>query len=233
MSKGIFFSVLAIFLHLLLNGQNVINVTSGKTTINLLEEVSLKEQFLDSKFEMGKVVFQDGSVSNALMNYNLLLNGIIFVDKSENTLLLKDIQEINYISYGKRMFIPYKNLILELIHSYSDNIALLLERKITIKDNKKEGLYGDPMETSAYTNVTSYTIGRSYKDFTNQVDVDIIQRYSYYIKKNDQIIKIQKVKDLMQIFPDKKNVLVDYINNSKLDPSRIDDLDKIILFCIN
>lgn len=213
--------------------QNSINVISEKSTINLLEEVSLKEQFLDPEFISGKVFFKDGSVSSALLNYNLLLNTILFVGDNDIALTLSELNKISLVSYGKHKFIPYNNSFMEIVGSYKNDVILLLDRKVKVKDNKKVGLYGDSMETSAFTNITSYDNKIMYRDFSHQINIDIIQNYSYYICVKSKFYKIQRVKDILKIFPEKKDSVLDYINNNNLKPSIIFDLDKIISYCTN
>lgn len=239
-------TILLLFNFILLNGygqEKIATVTSEKTRINLIESVSLKSQFLDSLFYKGRVIYNNGKSSSALMNYNLLDNSIYFLDKDKKLLKLIGLNSINSINYAKRFFYVFNGEVYEQLYS-SEKISLLLKLKTHIKNNNvAKGPYGTTLEPSSietYSTSTSYD-NFDYNDYIlgynsskkDKINIDILLNKDYYLQVNGKLKKISKVRDLVKLFPSKKNDLYNYINDNNLVISKEQDLIKLVTYCIN
>lgn len=222
-------------------GQEKINtVVSDKTKINLIETLSLKSQFLDTLFYAGRVYFTDGKSSIAQMNYSLLDNGIYFLDKEKRLLKMVGLDKIKNISYSNRFFYVLNNEIYERLYT-SQNYTLLLKRKSVIKNNDEvKGPYGISLETSSTSSYSSVsesigkgnTLGEDYNR-KDKINVDITLNKYYYIFYNNKLSGIYKVRDLIKIFPTKKDSIKTYINDNKIDISKEQDFIKLVSFCVD
>ncbi|NVO11591.1 MAG: hypothetical protein HXX16_16635 [Bacteroidales bacterium] len=222
-------------------GQEKINtVVSDKTKINLIETLSLKSQFLDTLFYSGRVYFSDGKSNIAQMNYSLLDNGIYFLDKQKRLLKMVGLDKIKNISYSKRFFYVINNEFYEQLFT-SQNYSLLLKRKSVIKNNDEaKGPYGISLETSSTSSYSSIsesygkgtTLGENYNK-PDKINVDITLNKYYYILYNDKLTGIYKVRDLMKIFPAKKDSIKAYMNDNKIDISNEQDFIRLVSFCVN
>ncbi|MHC1703351.1 MAG: hypothetical protein AB9846_05535 [Tenuifilaceae bacterium] len=224
--------VLSISLNVL--SQSSIHVYSENSTINVVEEIPLKKQFLDSVFYQGNVVFKDGSVSSAPLNYNLVLNEISFIDGESKLMALDITSNIVYISYHNRLFIPFNKSVIEQIQSYDGDVSLFVKRTTKIKESSVTGPYGIKMDPSqVYKLIPKPVAGRSLNsfEFINDIEVDVTMETSYYIKSKGKINKISRVKDISKLFPNKKESMLNYINEQKLNISNAEDLIKLIAYC--
>jgi len=217
-------------------GQNDIKVVTDKSSLDIKEQVPLRNQFLDTMFYQGRVYFKNGGTSGALMNYNLLNNGILFVDREKKLLVLDGLENISMITYSKRIFIPFDGKILEQIYSYKNDIALLLKRKTYI-DKNTTGPYGikmDPSETERVTALDGFVLhSKYYKELKSEIEVTVTMELDYYLKINDKIKPVSKIKDLKKLFPNKKDSILSFIQEKNLNINDANDLNKLIKFCID
>ncbi|MHC1703352.1 MAG: hypothetical protein AB9846_05540 [Tenuifilaceae bacterium] len=217
-------------------GQNDIKVYTDKSSLDIKEQIPLRNQFLDTMFYQGRVYFKNGGTSGALMNYNLLNNGILFVDKEKKVLILDGLENISMITYSKRVFLPYEGSVLEQIHLYKNDIALLLKRK-TYVDKHTTGPYGikmDPSETERVAALDGFVLhSKYYQELKSEVNITVTMELQYFLKINDKIKPVSKIKDLKKLFPNKKDSLLDYIHEKNLNMGNVNDLNQLIKFCIN
>lgn len=217
-------------------GQNDLKVVTDKSSIDIKEQVPLRNQFLDTMFYQGRVYFKSGGTSGALMNYNLLNNGILFVDKEKKLLVLDGLENISMITYSKRIFIPFNDNVLEQIYSYKNDIALLLKRKTHI-DKHTTGPYGikmDPSETERVAALDGFVLhSKFYQELKSEIDITVTMELEYFIKINDKIKPVSKIKDLKKLFPNKKDSILSFIQEKNLNINNANDLDRLIRFCID
>ena len=208
-------------------------VSIEKNRFNLVEEMTLKDQMLDPVFYMGKVIFKDGTHTETYLNYNLLTNGIYFLDNDNNAYQLAGLPEIAAISYGKRTFIPINSKeIAEVIQSLTGGDELLLNRKTEIKSSAdNRGAYGASTITSSVARINTWDDAGAYKQIDRSINVDITLKKMYLIKKGNKIININRMRDLRKLYPDKWESLKDFVQTNNLKFNRQDDVIKIISFC--
>ena len=146
-------------------------VSIEKNRFNLVEEMTLKDQMLDPVFYMGKVFFKDGTHTETYLNYNLLTNGIYFLDNDNNAYQLAGLPEIAAISYGKRTFSPINSKeIAEVIQSLTGGDELLLNRKTEIKSSAdNRGAYGASTITSSVARINTWDDAGAYKKSTGPI----------------------------------------------------------------
>lgn len=107
----------------------------NKMSFNLVEELDLYDQHLDTVYYYGTVNFRDNAIAKAYLNYNLITNSILFLDEQNVMLELDKLYLIKNITYGFRTFIPYNDKeVVELIRTFQDGASLLLHRTSDIKN---------------------------------------------------------------------------------------------------
>jgi hypothetical protein len=216
-------------------GQKQIDVYTDKSSLLLNEEILLHHQFLDSIFTQGTIYFISGKSAAALMNYNLLDNGISVVDNSKNVLLLDGLDEILFVSYNKKVFFPYLGSFLEQIDTYKNNISLLIKRKTTVRNDTPSDAFGMNSESASFGRNTSASgVGNRQSNMNDVVDikVEINVEYDYYLKINEMYHSINRIKDLKKLFPNKKDCILSYISDNQLNVNKLDDLKQIIRYCV-
>lgn len=232
MRKMLFIAFIALSINAI--GQKTIEVYSEKSSINLNEEISLHSQFLDSLFYQGKVFFNNGKVSSALMNYNLLENGISFVDKNKNVLILEGLEEVSLVTYNKRTFIPYQGALLEQLETYKNDILLLLKRKTIVKSNEVTGAYGMNSQSSnigKYSSLSGLSSEQNFNNLNKGISAEVTLESEYFLKMNGKVVPISRIKALCKLFPDKKDNLLSYISSNRLNINKLYDLKQIVRYC--
>jgi len=230
MNKILSIAFIAVCIHAF--GQNTTEVYSDKSLLFLSEEVSLRNQFLDSIFYQGKIYFTSGKSAGTLMNYNLLDNGISVVDNTKSVLLLDGLDQISFVSYNRRVFFPYQGSFLEQINTYKNDVSLLIKRKTTaIKNSPAYGMSTESESGSKYASSIGIGNQKSYSDLNEEIKIEITMESEYFIKINGRYHSIDRIKDLKKLFPDKKDSILGYISDNHLNINKLGDLKQLIRYC--
>jgi hypothetical protein len=232
MNKILSIAFIAISLHVF--GQKTNEIYSDKSVIYSSEDILLKHQYLDSIFYQGKIYFIKAKPATALMNYNLLENGISVVDNAKNVLLLDGLDQILFVSYNGRIFFPYQGSFLEQIDTYKNNVLLLIQRKVTANYNAPTDAFGMNSESASNGKHTSSSgVGNriSQTDLNEDLKVEVKMETEYFILINGMYHTIYRIKDLKKLFPKKKDTILAFVSDNHLNINRIEDLKKIISYC--
>jgi len=211
-----------------------IQVEVEKNAFNIMEEVSLKGQFLDSAFYGGKVVFKTGETSRNLFNYNMLNNNIFFLDEKDQAMQLTGLKDISAIFYGKRTFFPLNaREVVELVETFPDGSILAVKRKTEIKNKvEQRGAYGTSTATSATVRVTAIDDVRPTTIAIDKTtEVEIFLRFQFFIINNNKFIAINKLKDLKKIYPEKWESILQYVDKNRINFDNKDQVIALIKFC--
>ncbi len=211
-----------------------IQVEVEKNAFNIVEEVSLKGQFLDSAFYGGKVVFKTGETSRNLFNYNMLNNNIFFLDEKGQALQLTGLKDISAIFYGKRTFFPLNaREVVELVETFPDGSILAVKRKTEIKNKvEQRGAYGSSTVTSATVRVTAIDDVRPTTiNLDKTTEIEILLHLQYYVINNNKIFALKKLKDLKRIYPTKWEMILQHVRENNLKLENKDHIIALINFC--
>jgi len=121
-------------------------------------EVIEDYHYLFPEFTQGVVLMKSGTKNNALLNYNLLTEEMVFEDKGKKFSLGKEEQElVDTVFIKNRKFFKLNNTFIEFI--YHSKFDLYAEHKCSVKQPGKPAGYGGTSETSAITSYSSYLSG--------------------------------------------------------------------------
>ena len=204
-----------------------------KNRFNLVEEMTLKDQMLDSIFYKGRVYFNDGNYTEAYLNYNLLTNSIFFLNDEKKAFQLVGLPEISTILYGKRTFIPINSKeVAEVIETLNGQVQLLLNRKVEVKNTAEyRGAYGTSTVTSSVTTVNTWDDVGAQRPINRSTDIEISLKSQYLLKKDNKIIPINRLRDLRKIYPDKWEPLKEFVQTNNLKFNNKKDVVSMIKFC--
>jgi hypothetical protein len=208
-------------------------VSVEKNRFNLVEEMTLKDQMLDTIFYKGRVYFKDGNYTEAYLNYNLLTNSIFFLNDEKKAFQLVGLPEISTIIYGKRTFLPINSKeVAEVIETLNGQVQLLLNRKVEIKNTAEyRGAYGTSTATSSVTRVNAWDDVGAHIPIDRAVNIEISLKSQYLLKKNDKIVPINRIRDLRKIYPDKWEQLKEFVQTNNFKFNNKNDVVSIIKFC--
>lgn len=213
--------------------QQAKTVNVDKDRFNLLQEMALTDQYLDTVFVMGKVFFKNGNSSRAYLNYNLITNGITFLDEKNTAMTLMGLSEISLISYGSRAFVSFGNdQVAEIIESFPNGVSLLLNRKSEVKKSfDQRGPYGTSLELASTDRLTTVFSEAITTRIDQRVDVEISMKSNYILLKDGKTFPVNRLKDLRKIYPEKWDELREFVKENNMNPNNKDNVLAIIKFC--
>lgn len=176
-------------------------------------------------FTPGTVKMRSGETFSRVLNYNILTGEMIF-DNNGNFLAIADPQKVDTVYISNRKFIPLNAKFYEVL--LPTPMPLLLEFTFTIKEPGTEIGYGITTTTSATTALTSLiNSGGAYR-LTLPDDFKVLPGYVYWISKNGNLEKAGSVKQLIKIFPDKKDRINDLVKTNDVNFSERENVISLV-----
>ena len=192
-------------------------------------------QFFFNSFQNGSVVFKDGNITDAILNYNVLSNDIFYIENAKYYSL--DMNDVKYVLICNHRFYYYKVKIEELI--YNKEIQILIERNFNIEQfQDKKGAYGATSPNTVGTNLTTIDISNLPDDGSfrinlkteedKKIDITCLHKIMY----GNKILPATK-KSFLKIYSEHKVNLKKYFNENKFDFHDINDLIEISDYCMS
>jgi hypothetical protein len=183
-----------------------------------------------AKFRPGIVKFKDNSFAKALLNYNVILNDMQFINPNGDTLVLTDTKLVDSIRIDSNVFY-YQKGYLQVIDDYNE--TKLVMRQVNSVQFLKKGALG-------LTNPTVHTF--SYADpqtnFYNgdklmiNEDVVLLKEISYYLVYKKFKQTPADYDGFSKAFPAIKNEIRKYADENKINFKTEADLNKLLKFCV-
>lgn len=185
--------------------------------------VKLVHYALDS-FASGTVRLKSGQAYNQRMNYNLVTKEMIF-EKDGKYLAIAHPEEVDTISLNNRKFIPVGKAFYEWLTGSS--YPLFIEHTCTIKEPGANTGYGTTSTTAATAQKSLLTDGGAY-GLKLPDDYQVIPKSYFYLKHNGRYHKVTNEQQITKLFPDKKQILKDWIRNNNTSFSKEADMISLV-----
>ncbi len=178
------------------------------------------DRYRYTEFTSGKVLFLDGKKTEAKLNYNFLAKEMEYL-QGKDTLAIANENEILEIVVAGDTFLIDKGY-LELI--FSGKVKVAAKQYYNLKEVQKKDSYGTAGSSSATDSYSSIQAnGKTYSLITNEDRV--YQKISeYYIATTSGGFVPFTKKKVMQLFPQEKDTIQDYLKSSKINFESKDDL---------
>ena len=178
-------------------------------------EVIEDYHYLFPEFTQGVVLMKSGTKNNALLNYNLLTEEMVFEDKGKKFSLGKEEQElVDTVFIKNRKFFKLNNTFIEFI--YHSKFDLYAEHKCSVKQTGKPAGYGGTSETSAITSYSSYLSGGLVYELKLPNGYETKPYNYYWLKKNGGLNKFMNMRQLMKLYDDKEDLFKAYIKKNEV-----------------
>lgn len=166
--------------------------------------------YIFPEFSRGTVLLKNGTEYNSLLNYNSITEEMIFEDQGKRLAVSKELlDQIDTVFIRDRKFILLNKEFIELVHH--STIDLFVEHKCRVNAPGKPSGYGGTSQTAAITSYSSfYSDGKLY-------DLKLPEGYVpkpyfyYWLKKNGDYKIFVNMKQLRDLYPDKKEIFKDYL----------------------
>ena len=202
-----------------LSAQKNVNITVPAGT-KVQDYFSFREIYRYPEFTDGIVFFKNGATAASKFNYNLL-SGEMDYPQLKDTLSIANPTEIKFITIAGDTFY-FDRGYLELI--YSNKFKVVLKQCYTQLDVVHKDSYGSAGSNSATTSYsTLQTTGQTYKLILNQDRIyKKILEYSLLTPTGTFVMFTKK--KVMQLFPQKKKTIDEYLKSNKVDFNSREDL---------
>ncbi len=182
-------------------------------------------QYVFNEFNPGTVKMKSGETYNQLLNYNNLTGEMIFVNNGKYMAIASP-ENVDTIYINERKFIPLNNKFYEMLLNTDE--PLLLEFTYKINEPGASTGYGGTSTTAASTPLNSLISSGGAYDLKLPDDFKVIPGYTYWIMKDGKLEKFSSAKQLIKIFPGKKNVINDFEKKSNSNFSNKKDIILLI-----
>jgi hypothetical protein len=186
-----------------------------------------EQHYIFPTFIEGTVKQKSGEVIKVLLNYNALTEEMIF-DQEGKKLALDKLENVDTVFIGERKFIPVGNVFYE--KATNGHFPLFIQHQCQLLPPGNNTGFGTS-QTGAISNMRDLkSQGLAYK-LKLPDDFLVIFKTKYWLKKNNNFYIINNEKNLMDLFPDKADVIKKYVKGNKLSFKKTSDLVKITTLC--
>lgn len=189
-----------------------------------IKAVQLSHYILDS-FTRGKVQLKSGKLYEQLLNYNVLTNEMVFRD-GNRYLAIADPAGVDTIFINGRKFIFVNKKFYELLTGTTN--PLFIEYTGKIEEPPVSVGYGNASPTTNTTSYTSLVGSGAVYDIKLPDDFKVTPGYNYWIRINDKYEKVNTDKQLAKVFPDKKDVIKEFIKANNISFSKKEDVIRLV-----
>ena len=185
------------------------------------------------KFSRGKIIFKNQTTTEALINYNYLIGEIEFIGPGNDTLAIAKHQlpTIQRIIVNKDTFYYDEGYLQQVLQTQMGKLAR--RQMLVITKIEKLGAYDRP---SSSTKTESMIIFKDYygstvnHDLRVRENITMAYRSEYFFGDNYLSFLLANKKNLLKLYPSRKHMINNYLDENKVDFRNIDDLKKMFLF---
>lgn len=189
--------------------------------------------FLFEKFTAARVHFKSGSVTVNLMNYDACRGKMYFVQDG-NFMEMTNVNMVDTIAWGIRKFIPCGNRFREVFKR--ERTTVYVDWLLKDVHLGTKGAFGLPTQGKVETLKLGdfsggVSINHQVYDAQGTYDKDVWNRKSdntYYFMKDDKLCKVRNVKQLYELFENRKFEIRAYVKKENIDMKLVEDALKVI-----
>jgi len=219
MNKSILVFNLLILLSTCLSAQKgkPFTVLAGEKIENC---IPFEERFRFAQFRPAKVFFTQGTNTDAKLNFNFLTREMDYI-QGKDTLSISNPADIKQIIIDGTIFIMNKGY-MEVISN--GKIPVGLKQYFNLMDERKKDPYGQTAAGGAISSYSSlHTDGHYYK-LTQDHDRLFQKVTEYFLATSSSGFVPFTRKKVMQLFPQNKKTIEDYLKYEKVDFNSKEDL---------
>ncbi len=181
--------------------------------------------YVFNDFSNGIVRMKSGETYNQFLNYNILTGEMIFGNGGKY-LAIATPENVDTVYIRDRKFIPLNNKFFEVL--INSKAPLLLEFTSSISEPGVSTGYGGTSATTASTTFKTLLNNGGAYDLKLPDGFKVIPGYIYWIMKDGILEKVANAKQLIKIFPDKKDVINDAVKRNDLKLSKREDIIMLV-----
>jgi hypothetical protein len=186
-------------------------------------------QLLFPDYQSGRVILKNLPDVKCQLNYNFLLDEILFIDVNGNKMALANQDEVLQVFIGTRLFIPSPKGYFEVIEN--GIVSLIYKWNCNIVEKGKEGALG--VKTDAPSVVQMNQISFDAKTWKLDVDKEALVTVEVipFLKAKSKLIPVKGAKDFYKAFPGRTPQMKAYLLQNPVDFKKEADLRRFIKYC--
>ena len=207
------------------------NIQAQVTPPEIRQVLPEKGIYRFSSFSEGSIVFRNGIISSARLNYNVSLDELHFINENGDTLALADPASISFVNLrGSRFY--YDKGFLQTIDTLSANGVVLAFKQILIaQQQRKYGAYDIVEPHEGIRTVNFYTgNGQSYKLGGDEKIVVTAREFYFFGDMYGHFVKASKENILLH-FAGKQPAIKEFIKANHTNFNDLRDLLPLMAFC--
>jgi len=193
-----------------------------------LKAQGIKSPYLFDKFQDATVFWKGNGKSTEKMNYDMVANEFVFVDKQTNLVqTIQNIEDIVSIQIGNRTFYQDKNGGMEIIPI--NDIVLYVQYKSKARAESPKGAYGGSTETSSVTSYSGAYLESNRAKFDPNKLIAGDRFNIYWLEKGNKKKPFRTFKQFLKLYPSHKVALENYIQENNI---QFNDETQIKALCL-
>lgn len=193
------------------------------------ESIKPELQQIFPDFMSGRIHYKDNLSVKSQLNYNFLLDEILFINEKGEKMAIANPEELSYVLITDRKFIPSPKGYLEVIES--GEASLVYKWICSISETKKEGVLG--LSTDA---PSVYQLNRfNFDSRERKMDVDkeavAFIEVRPYLKVKSKYFLIKGEETYYKAFKGKYSEIKTYLMQNPVDYKQESDLRRLTKFC--
>ncbi|WP_020528722.1 hypothetical protein [Flexithrix dorotheae] len=203
-------------------------ILSSLTSISFSQEKEIEVlHYVFPEFTQGTVLMKNGKINKAKVNYNSITEEMLFQDRGNVMAIGRDeMKQIDTIFISERKFIPLNQKFVELV--IQSDIELFAEYKCKVIPPGKDVGLGGTTETTAVKNVSAINSSGRLYDLNLPDDYDVKPYTFYWLKNEGKLKKFTNLKQLMKLYPEKKELFKAYVKQNDLEYNEQENIVELI-----
>lgn len=205
----------------------ILLITLAFSTV-LLSFSQTKSPYLFKNFSEGTITYKNGQYTIERVNFNLIDGNLYFIDKKDNeTKIASPIDQIAFVRVGERTLVLHNEDWLELIN---DMPELYVQYKTKTRSKGRKVAFDGVSMVASVTNYSDFRDGGQ-QSMPIEDDREISQVYHYYwLVRGENKKRFVDFKQFVKLFPSKRDLLIQYIEDKKLDFENVDAVVELVKY---
>jgi hypothetical protein len=188
--------------------------------------------YMYPEFQKGTILYSDMSTSEGTINLYLIGSDVHFIAPTGDTLVMKDQDDARILSIGRDTYVRHDKSWVRLL-AVKGALAIGIRTSVNIEQEQKTGAYGMADATSSISNVSAlYDVPSS---SAQTVYLKSLRNIPYKVNHDALLYDGTKLylstrRNYRRLFPDKKDLVNQFIKDNKLDLNKAQDALQLFNF---
>lgn len=193
------------------------------------EDIKPEFQYIFHDFRSGSVCYRDNKIINCQLNYNFLMDEILFINAKGEKMAIADPKDLSYVLIANRKFIPTPKGYYEIIES--GDISLVYKWICRISPTKAKGALG--LSTDAPSIYQENRFSFDNREWKMDVDKEALASVEVipYLKIKSKFVSITGAQSYYKTFRGKNSEIKIYLEQNPVNFKKEADLRRITRFC--